>query len=80
MVDLQKIGQACSKTMHIVGIIPVIQTQTREQRSDLKVSMDFETLLGAYLDTKPDLKNKKKKLIEKAILLYEEARFEEQEI
>lgn len=74
-VDLQAIGQACSKAMYLVSIIPVLHTQTREKRSQLKVSMNFETLLGAYLDTKPELKNKKKKIIEKALNLFEQSKF-----
>jgi len=72
-VNLQTIQQACSKAMHVVSVTPVQKIQTREKRSDLKISMDFTTLLGAYLDTKPDLKKKKEQLIKKASLLYEQS-------
>jgi len=78
-VDLHKVGLICCKAMHIVGIIPVIQMQTREQRSHLKVSMNFQTLLEEYLDTKPDLKDKKDKLIEKAVMLYEQSQLGQKE-
>jgi len=78
-VNLQMIQQECVKAMHVVGIIPVLHAHTREKRSTLKVSMDFETLLGAYLDTKPEIKNKKKKIIEKALLLFEQSQFFQQE-
>jgi len=71
-VDLQFIQQACAKALHIVGIIPIRKTITRDKRSNLKVSMDFATLLGTYFDSKPNLKSKKDELIKKAIILYEQ--------
>ncbi len=71
-VDLQKIQRACSKALYIVSITPIHITQTREKRSDLKVSMNFNKLLGAYLDGKPELKEKKQTLLKKASALYEE--------
>ena len=73
-IDLQAIGRACLQAHYVVGIIPIKNVQIRERRSDLKVDMDFATLLGAYLDTKPELKEKKEKLIEKASLLFEKTR------
>jgi len=74
MVDLQAVQRACATAQYVVGIIPIKNIQTRERRSDLEVTMDFSTLLGAYLATKPELKDKKDTLIEKASLLYEETR------
>jgi len=58
----------------MVGIIPIRKNQIRERRSDLKVSMDFATLIGAYLDTKPEIKSRKKELINKALNLLEKSR------
>jgi len=78
-VDLQIIQQNCAKAMHIVGIIPIRKNIVRERRTDLKVSMDFSKLLGAYLDTKPELKNRKKDLIEKALVLFEESKLNQKE-
>ncbi|MFC1842324.1 exonuclease SbcCD subunit D [Candidatus Dependentiae bacterium] len=78
-VDLQIIQQKCAPAMHIVGIIPIRKNQVRERRSDLKVSMDFATLIGAYLDTKPDLKKRKQELIEKALILFEESKAPQKE-
>jgi len=78
-VDLQKIQRACESTQHLVGIIPIRNLQLRERRTDLKVDMDFQHLLGAYLDTKPELKEKKKKLLEKAALLFEEIKQSQKE-
>ena len=73
-VDLQMIQQQCAKAMHIVSIIPIRKNMIRERRSDLKVSMDFATLIGTYLDTKPQLKNRKNTLITKALELFEESK------
>ncbi|MFC1841729.1 exonuclease subunit SbcD [Candidatus Dependentiae bacterium] len=78
-VDLQIIQKKCAKAMHVVGIIPIRKNQIRERRSDLKVSMDFSTLIGAYLDTKPEIKDRKKELIKKALLLFEESREHQKE-
>jgi len=79
VVDLQAVQRACATAQYVVGIIPITTIQTRERRSDLQVTMDFSTLLGAYLATKPELKDKKDKLIEKASLLYEETRLSQKE-
>ncbi|KKP28213.1 MAG: Nuclease SbcCD, D subunit [candidate division TM6 bacterium GW2011_GWF2_30_66] len=73
-IDLQIIQKKCEPAMHLVGIIPIRENQVRERRSDLKISMDFETLIGAYLDTKPDLKNRKQELVDKALVLFEESK------
>ena len=78
-VDLQAIQKACEQAQYVVGIIPIKNIQMRERRSDLHVDMAFEKLLGAYLDTKPELKEKKKQLIKKASLLYEETRLKQKE-
>lgn len=79
LVDLQAIQRACEKAQHLVSIIPIKEIQLRERRSDLQVDMEFTKLLGAYLDTRPELKEKKDELIKKASLLYEETKLEIQE-
>jgi len=73
-VDLQKINQACSEAMYLASIVPIRKKPTREKRSDLKISMNFENLLSSYFDTKPQLKDKKKTLVEKAVLLYKQSK------
>lgn len=73
-VDLQAIQRECETAQYIVGIIPIRSVHIRERRSDLHVDMSFEKLLGAYLDTKPELKEKKEKLIKKASLLLQETK------
>lgn len=73
-VDLNAIERACSAAIHVVGIIPIRNQQTRETRTHLGgTAMDFETMLGAYFDSKPELRDKKKDLLEKALILYEKS-------
>ncbi len=70
-VDLQAIQKACEKAHHLAGIVPIKTIQIRERRSGLKVDMDFATIFGAYLDTKPELKEKRARLIKRASLLFQ---------
>lgn len=76
-VDLQIIQKACENAMHLVGIIPIRENPARERRSDMKVSMDFQALVGAYLDTRPELKQRKNELLELATTLFEESKINE---
>lgn len=75
-VDIRAIERACAKAMHLVGIIPVRKPETRDRRSNMKVDMDLATLLTTYFLSKPELKDKKDELIEKALDLYEESQKE----
>ncbi len=76
-VDLQAVERACLHAMHIVGIYPIRTHAAREMRAALKIDMDFATLLSTYFDGKPELKEKKQSLIEKALQLYEESKQEQ---
>ncbi len=79
-VDLKIIQRACLDAMCIVGIIPIRTPITRERRiGAMKVNMDLSTLLNTYFDTKPELKNRKKDLIEKTLLLWDEHNQKEQQ-
>jgi len=78
-VDLQAVQRACEHAQYLVGIIPIRTTQVRERRTDVQVDMEFEKLLGAYLDTKPELKEKKEMLIKKASQLFEQTKLSEQQ-
>lgn len=69
-VDLHEIQRACSKTMQLVCITPVRKIITREKRANLKVDMSMKTMIEKYLETKTDIKLDKKKIIEKALELY----------
>jgi len=73
LVDVKKVQQACEPAMYVVGIIPINNVQVRERRAGaVKTSMDLPSLLSAYFDTKPELKEKKAVLIKKALLLAQE--------
>ena len=79
-VNIRTIQSICNNCAHLVGIIPIRTHVRREARAALKVDMDLATLLGAYFDSKPQLKDKKDKLIEQAMLLYEESKNKENNI
>lgn len=70
-VDLQMLHKACGHAMYCAAILPVKQHHMREQRSPVKVDMDLPSLLSTYFENKKELKNKKDKLIEKALILQE---------
>lgn len=73
-VNIKAIQLACQSAMHLVGIIPIRQQPPREQRVAMKVDMDLSSLLDTYFESKPHLKEKKKKLIETAMILYDETK------
>jgi len=70
-VNIHAIQLACNQAQHLVGIIPIRSLITREQRMALKVDMDLATLLDAYFESKLAYKEKKQRLIEQALSLYE---------
>ncbi|RTL06071.1 exonuclease subunit SbcD [Candidatus Dependentiae bacterium] len=72
-VDIGKIEMALANAWYVAGIMPVVTHDARAQRGAIKTSMDFKTALSVYFDTKPDLKNKKHDLLEKAMRLLDEA-------
>lgn len=71
-VDLNVIHQACSTALFVVGIIPVRKLVSRERRAEVKVDMDMALLLNRYFGSKPELADRKGKLIEKALQLEEQ--------
>lgn len=72
-VDLKKVQQACEAAMHVVGIIPIRKNPVRERRiGAVKTTMDLASLLSTYFDSKPDLKQRKDELTQKALLLAQE--------
>jgi DNA repair protein SbcD/Mre11 len=75
-VDIKIIERACAEAMYLVGIIPIRKPDTRDRRASMKVDMDLPTLLGTYFLSKPEFKDKKDQLIEKAMDLYEESQKE----
>lgn len=71
-VDLPTIQRACADAHYLVDIIPIRHQAARERRTTLKVDMNLKESLSAYFDTKPELKKKKERLINKALELYAE--------
>ena len=69
-VDLKKIQQTCNNAMHLVSITPIRQITKREKRASLKISMNLETLLRKYFESKDYSYFKKNKLLEKAQKIY----------
>jgi len=72
LVDIKAIHTFCSKAHYVAGIIPIRKYEEREQRLSMKIDMDLTTLLGAYFDNKPEFKERKQYLIEKALALHQE--------
>lgn len=73
-VNIRAIQQECSSALHLVGIIPVRQHIQRQTRLAMKIDMDLATLLDTYFEHHPTFKNKKKELVQQALLLYEESK------
>lgn len=72
-VDLLAIQRFCSKAMFLVGIIPIHKpSNTREQRVQLDVTMDFTSLLDKYLSSKKELEKRKKELSKKALEIFDQ--------
>lgn len=69
MVDIAAVQRACAKAHDTIGIIPVHQTKKRTQRAAMKIEMDLKTLLDSYFAARPELRDKKDTLIEKALNL-----------
>jgi len=76
-VDVKKIQMACSQSMYLVGIIPIRDIPTRSYRTTLSSEMDLETLLKNYFNSKENLKDRSKELIEKTLLLQNDVDLEE---
>jgi len=70
-VDLLAIQRACRESQYLVGIIPKHNIAKRDRRIAIKVDMDLPTMLDKYFDEKPELKERKKVLIKKALELGE---------
>ncbi|OGB86550.1 hypothetical protein A3J41_02325 [candidate division TM6 bacterium RIFCSPHIGHO2_12_FULL_38_8] len=68
-VDVKRIQKQCTEAMHIVGIIPIRNAQTRAHRDLLKQEMNLETLLQTYFDADERLKKRTNSLTQKALNL-----------
>lgn len=74
MVDLKAIQKACQDAMYVVSITPIHPIQTRERRASLNVEMDIACLLASYFESKPEFKEKKDDLTQKALQLFEQSK------
>ena len=74
------VENACQDALDIIGVIPMHNFETRENRTcALKVSMDFPELLSNYFATKSDLSHKRNDLTEKALMLWQRYLDEQEE-
>lgn len=78
-VDLKQVQKALQDAIHVVGITPIHQIQTRERRASMNVAMDFSSLLDTYFASKAEYKEKKDELIKKSLILSEEAKEQKEE-
>lgn len=68
-VDFLAVQQACAQAHYLSGIIPVRALETRDRRPQLKVTMGFNQLLDNYFSQKPEWKDKRSVLLQKALEL-----------
>lgn len=71
-VDLSAVSRALKKAMYVVGVIPVHDPIKRERRIKSGEKIDFTTLVESYLDSRPELRHDKKRLMAKAHALHSE--------
>ena len=69
-VNLTMIERACSHAHYLVGIIPVHTTRSREKRKSLAMSLELSELLDTYFENRPQCKDQKKILTQKALEIY----------
>ncbi|MDR3646515.1 MAG: exonuclease SbcCD subunit D [Candidatus Babeliales bacterium] len=71
-VNLRIIQENCQQAMYLVGVIPIREFETRQNRAqNMKVDMDLYSLLNTYFAAKPEFSGKRESLIEKALQLQE---------
>lgn len=65
-VDFTALQQACAQAHHVVGIFPIRAPEVRDRRVQLKVTMELDQLLDNYFSLKPEWRDKRAALLEKA--------------
>lgn len=68
-VDLKLVQEACREAIFVAGIIPIRKIPARDHRAAVKVDMDVAMLLDRYFSSKPELLERKRTLIEKALII-----------
>jgi len=77
-IDISAIQAACANAQYVVGIFPIRQPEIKTRRASLKIDMDLPTLLNNYFLTKPELKDRRDVLLQKALKFQQE--LEEKEL
>ena len=73
-VDTRAIHNVCEKALHLIGIFPVHQVVTREQRVAVREDMSLETVMKLYLSSKQMPTQRIEQLIQKTLLLEEQTK------
>jgi len=71
-VDTHQIYKACSRAMHLAGIVPVYQQQMRTTRMQFQEQQSITSIIEMYLESKPELARIKTELLEKISILQHE--------
>lgn len=69
-VDIDLILKACSRAMHVAGIIPLHQQQARSTRMQFHQHDSIMTIIQSYIENKPELAHIKTELLEKTTALH----------
>jgi exonuclease SbcD len=73
-VDTRAIQNVCEKALHVIGIFPVHQLVTREQRVAVHEDMSLETVMKLYLASKQMPSQRIEQLVQKTLLLEEQTK------
>lgn len=73
-VDTRVIQNVCENALHLIGIFPIHQLITREQRLAVHEDMNLETVLKLYFTSKQMPSQRIEQLIQKTLLLEEQTK------
>lgn len=76
-VDTRVIQNVCENALHLIGIFPIHQLITREQRLAVHEDMNLETVLKLYFTSKQMPSQRIEQLIQKTLLLEEQTKEKE---
>lgn len=73
-VDTRAIQNVCENALHLIGIFPIHQVVTREQRVAVHEDMNLETVMKLYFSSKQMPSQRIEQLVQKTLLLEEESK------
>jgi exonuclease SbcD len=73
-VDTRAVQNVCENALHVIGIFPVHQLVTREQRVAVHEDMSLETVLKLYFASKQMPTQRIEQLVQKTLLLEEQTK------